>query len=110
MRAADDVAQVHGRRVLRPAPLASLLEVVGPSVEQELPITLRAPGPGGCPRTPGRGPRVVVRLPGADRLEDWLIDSDLDAEPIVVAVEGNRCRAEPEEDGAVQHLKSDGVA
>jgi hypothetical protein len=42
-------------------------------------------------------------------LDDSLIGSNLDTEPIGVAIEGNRCRAEPEEEGAVQHLKSDWV-
>ena len=56
------------------------------------------------------GRHAVVRLHGAERLDDWLIGGDLETEPFVVAVEGNRCRAEPEQDGAVHHLKPDGVA
>jgi hypothetical protein len=46
-------------------------------------------------RNAGTRAPAVVRLPGADRLDDSLIGSNLDTEPIVVALEGNRCRSEP---------------
>jgi hypothetical protein len=45
---------------------------------------------GGHPLPPRRGHRSLVLLPGADRLDDWLIGSNLYTEPIVVAFGGNR--------------------